>query len=377
MIVAAVVHSGSALADPPDLDSTTLDQNAVVATAPGVPDRSIYAGFENNENVSLYSGNLLITHASGPSYPLDGGGSFGLVRSYNSLRVRRDRVRYKNEDNSHVFHVLLNGRSWVGFGWTMHLGRMFQRAKHNSFGPEDFNNEGRDLFFVDSLGTEHDMLHQKEAHPLLNYSLVPAQGTEPAHYDVITEDGTKYRLEQIVMDDIPADGKGWIRNHDRNGWYATRIEDVHGNGVEIQYARSGPYPETISRIRSINDAAMEITTQLWTAGDSNDDDLLLDGSGNKTWSPTFVGMLKEIHATGFKGTRDAPQDVVYKFVYGIQSETDDGQLVDVPVLARVILPQMSGSTSGAIDYGYRRGALGRGVDPVFPSQKSLRGIELK
>ena len=312
----------------------------------------------------MYSGNLLITHASSPSYPLDGGGSFGLVRSYNSLRVRRDRVRYQNKANfEHDFRVLLSGRSWIGFGWTMHLGRVFKRAVHSSVAPEVFDNQGRELFFVDAQGTEHNMLSQREAHPLLKYALVPAQGTTPAHYDVTTEDGTKYQLEQIVMDDVPADGKGWIRNHDRNGWYATRIEDVRGNGVEIEYERSGPYPEAITGIRSINDTEVKITTLPWTAADSNDGDLLLDGSDQKIWSPTFVGMLKEIHATGFKGTRGAAQDVVYKFVYGKESETDDGQTVDVPVLRKVILPKIPGSATGAIEYGYRRGMLGGGVDP--------------
>ncbi len=349
----------------------------------------------------MYSGNLLITHASGPSYPLDGGGSFGLVRSYNSLRVRRDRVRYENQGGSHVFRVLLSGRSWVGFGWTMHLGRVFRRAKHNSVSAEVFDNLGRDMFFVDAQGTEHDLRNQRETHPLLQWQHQAEQGhwdpacegapecppycgtstrgdypacdecgcawfvDTPSQYVVTLENGTTYWLEKIVTDDVPKGSKGWIRNHDRNGWYATRIEDVHHNGVEIQYARSGPYPEAITRIRSIHDTAMEITTTLWTAADSNHDDLLLDGSGNKIWSPTFVGMLKEIHATGFKGTHGAPQDVMYKFVYGKVSEQDDGVTVDVPVLAKVILPEPPGSASGTIEYEYRGGELGGARDPGF------------
>ena len=144
----------------------------MVANAPGVPDHSIYAGFENSESVSLYNGNLLVSHPSSPVYPRDGGGSFGLVRSYNSQRVRRDRVRLEDQaDGTRVHRNLLAGRSWIGFGWTMHLGRVFRRAEYdpNPLQPSQWDNRIRREYFVDGQGTEHELTRQVEAHPLLHW----------------------------------------------------------------------------------------------------------------------------------------------------------------------------------------------------------------
>jgi hypothetical protein len=43
----------------------------------------------NGESVHSFNGNLQIVHATSPSYPVDGGGRFGLVRTYNSNAVVR------------------------------------------------------------------------------------------------------------------------------------------------------------------------------------------------------------------------------------------------------------------------------------------------
>jgi hypothetical protein len=55
-------------------DLEQFDYRSQVGVAPGVPEGSIFFGFENNENVQLYNGNLLLTHPSSVSYPLNGGG---------------------------------------------------------------------------------------------------------------------------------------------------------------------------------------------------------------------------------------------------------------------------------------------------------------
>ncbi|MFN7967571.1 MAG: hypothetical protein U0V87_17995 [Acidobacteriota bacterium] len=92
--------------------------------APGVPEGSIFAGFEGNEIVNLYNANLMITHPSSLTYPLNGGGSVGLSRVYNSMNVVDRQITLSvlapDEKKS-----LLSGKSWVGYGWKMHLGRIF------------------------------------------------------------------------------------------------------------------------------------------------------------------------------------------------------------------------------------------------------------
>ena len=68
-------------------DTTLTDHLAVVSRAPGAPEGSIFAGFENNENVSMFNGNLLVNHPSSAVLPIDGGGSISMVRTYSSKNV--------------------------------------------------------------------------------------------------------------------------------------------------------------------------------------------------------------------------------------------------------------------------------------------------
>jgi hypothetical protein len=74
-------------------DISTYDAFSVAGTAPGVPQGSIFAGFENNEQVQMYNGDLLVSHPSSLSFPVDGGGSFSLTRVYNSMRVIDNQLR--------------------------------------------------------------------------------------------------------------------------------------------------------------------------------------------------------------------------------------------------------------------------------------------
>jgi hypothetical protein len=77
-------------------DRTSFDRQAVVSTAPGYNESSSYAGFENNEQVALYNGNLMVSHPSSPSFPLNGGGSFGLARVYNSQGTLDVQIQVSN-----------------------------------------------------------------------------------------------------------------------------------------------------------------------------------------------------------------------------------------------------------------------------------------
>ena len=109
-------------------DTTLTDHLAVVSRAPGVPEGSLFAGFENNESVSLFNGNLIVQHPSSPVFPTNGGGSFGLTRVYSSKNVVRERVKEHLCPAPQPNYFI--GRSWVGSGWKMHLGRIFQKSVH-------------------------------------------------------------------------------------------------------------------------------------------------------------------------------------------------------------------------------------------------------
>ncbi|MDH3464143.1 MAG: hypothetical protein OEM32_11020, partial [Acidimicrobiia bacterium] len=97
----------------------------MVAKAPGIPEGSVFAGFENNESVSMFNGNLVVTHASSPTLPIDGGRTIGLTRTYNSKNVQVERVM---QDCDGVRYHFMNGKSWAGLGWTTHRGRIFQKS---------------------------------------------------------------------------------------------------------------------------------------------------------------------------------------------------------------------------------------------------------
>jgi hypothetical protein len=79
--------------------------------------------------VQLYNGNLLVKHPSSPVFPVDGGGSFGLMRAYNSQRLIDDQIRIDDYGNK---KLLLNGESWTGYGWQTHLGRITRQSRYQT-----------------------------------------------------------------------------------------------------------------------------------------------------------------------------------------------------------------------------------------------------
>jgi hypothetical protein len=293
--------------------SFDTDPTAAAFKAPGVPEGSVFAGFGDGESVSLQNGNLLISHPTGPSIPLDGGGSLQLVRSYNAKNVRHDYVHWDppvdppegwGYTESHIYRF--QGRSWVGSGWTLHLGRLFWKSRFttNGYGATD-------QYFEDPQGTQIGLEdHMRPAHPVLRVEFAQDDGEEwqcPSgewycgaecedpffippgfctcdctittaggpHYDVKMSDGTVYRMEKIV-ESVTEGGKGWIGNSDRAGYYTRSITDPYGNVIRVEYegdeTTPGPYPEAIREIwvDPYGAASVErkvIWTDLWEPGD--------------------------------------------------------------------------------------------------------------
>lgn len=402
-------------AGPSPTDTTLYDRLTVVNNEPGVPEGSIFAGFENNENVQLYNGNLLINHPSSPTFPWDGGMSIGLARVYNSKNAQKDKVNFGNDSPNGPGggykhgEDLFPGESWIGVGWTMHVGRVFRRAKNSQPNGPSWDNRLRDLYFEDALGTQYRIMSGKNydsAHPNLkvvfnpvnsHWDCPPATGccrqncppraelcgeccesdcvevfdNPTAHYLVTTEDGTQYRLEELISEQIAlkagdANGhsRGWISNHHRAGWYTTRITDVNGNAIVVDYWRNGAYPEAIKEIRP-DVPSGSATWRIWTVRwdktkttDKNDADLAQYGG----WNDVFDGMVKEVHATGFQGQASA--EIVYKFVYATESATDYIRgAITVAVLREVTLPPIGGQVQGRIKYKYSQGPVDGLTEP--------------
>jgi hypothetical protein len=252
-------------------DTTTFDQLDLVNQAPGESDTAVAQG----ARVSSFNGNLLLGEGLSNVFPQDSNlGSFFFGATYNSHHVRKYHVR----TGAASFGDYLTGRSWVGLGWSAHMGRIVRRSKYRLVnGTWDYFLSERYFEFPDGslYRFEPTVIPAAPALEIHYYpdcvGIPPSHSCPPCqicdtipdatccecvpdstcdgrqsdpveHYDVNFPDGTKYRLERIVTET----GVGeWVSNEDRNGFYTTRITDVFGNSVSIAYQRSGPYPEAI------------------------------------------------------------------------------------------------------------------------------------
>lgn len=370
---------------PPDLpvtDTTTFDALDLANTAPGVSDVPVGAG----ASVSSFNGNLQVGVPMSTVLSQDGKLppiAFGLT--YNGNNARQYYVR-----DSTGYERWLAGRSWVGLGWTGHVGRIFRVARYHvdsttgTWNYTDFvtNFEFPDgsLFpFVPAVWNAHPNL--KIAY-LRDCTVIPPPPNLPAcnmcgthpyatcceaaegddgtnactprasdpveHYDVTFPNGTRYRLEKIVPYDYVQPSQ-WIRNHDRAGYYTTRITDLFGNSITIDYARTGPYPEAITAIHSTQHPEMDLTTTRCVAQDPD-----------PTRCPAGTeGMLKEVQSVSFQGARAAPQRTRVQLSYGVQSFIDGGQTVSVPILADVTVvgSNQAQENGGTTNFKYGDGKL--------------------
>ena len=94
ILMAATLEMASATAQEAQNYTFDTDPTAIAFKAPGVPDGSVFAGFSDGESVSLQNGNLVVSHPTGPSIPLDGGGALQLVCAYSMKNVRHDYVHW-------------------------------------------------------------------------------------------------------------------------------------------------------------------------------------------------------------------------------------------------------------------------------------------
>ncbi len=408
MVLLALVPASAALAEPPGgtepppvfasiTDAERYDALARVSTAPGTPDGSVFAGFENNELVNSYNGNLVVTHPNGSSLPVDGERQIALSRVYNSLRVIDAQIR-NSDVVTDTRKSLLVGKSWVGYGWMMHLGRVYPKAMAHPLQflctTGLFCYDEREWAFEEPNGTSRmfgyswsDMFGNKDPggqdHPILRVRYFKEPGGEchrqsrkPAwcserpealecgqladqcstspdnigHYEVLFEDGTSYRLEHLVPKELGL--RNWIRNYDRTGWYTTQIVYRTGAIVDVKYHyrecvltdpspqtcdNRYPFREAIKEVSSPAHPGLRIWTEVWKDTDPG-------------FEPGTQGMLRKFNSTGPQG-----QTITYEYRYVVmQDDLGDG-VVDVPVLAEVLLPEIGGSPAGSITYGYAPG----------------------
>jgi RHS repeat-associated protein len=325
----------------PTTDARTVDDLEVAIAAPGPGS----IAFGNGESVGGFGGNLSILHPSSGSLTLKRGMSVGLFRAYNSANVR-----YR-QDGAKAY---LGGKSWVGLGWKMHLGRYFAKSKWDA-------SQGK---YVDENWWEFPDGSQVQVSPtrtVAHPSIIVTEGryceeSDPLpcnpnledceherclrwRYDAVAKfpGSVRYDLQRLVDNDRDPT-TNFIKNFDRNGYYVTS-----GPGFSVSYHSNSAFPEAISTVTVTGYSDMTITTSLCTAGDV--------GTGLPCVTSS-VGMVKSVETTAFQGAssaeggpvgRSAPQKTVYSFSYDETSVTDLGAPTYV---ARLVSVEAKGVDGG-------------------------------
>ena len=366
VVLACLVIVGPALAGLPSRDTRYNDPLDEKNWAPGETDTP----FENGEGVSFFNGNLQVLHESSPAYPLDGGGSFALVRAYNSNSLHVADV-YRNGVAS---RSVLLGKSWVGWGWRLHLGRYFSRGNYNG-GNYDLRESLWELPTGELIPVSPK---EKKAYPQMksiwcgpddsperaccttgecvDYPICdppppPAEcaGEDPNTflYFATFPDGSKYRMKRLVDEDRDAPTL-FTLNQDRSGLYPTRITDVFENRIDIAYWGTGkPFPEairTVTRTPNGGSPVVLIETELCEAIEAG------------RCPAEAQGMLKRLTALGAHG-----YSVYYDFAYGTATVSVGGSSVTIALLQTVSKSGSDGSVGGQVAYGYGAGLPSEGI----------------
>ncbi len=387
LVCVAALLCAATSAGIPVTDTVEFDELDELNQAAGRGDQAVGLG----ELVDLFNGNLLIRQPASPVIPV-GELFLSLGLTYNSNSVRLEQVAGAGGATNQY----LTGRSWVGLGWKMHLGRYFHKPRYRAGEPHYFHEDG---IYEDSSGREFQLAPDRApAHPFLQAEFIPAeydtivtcttghdcvfpadslccdgsgregfflcdncgcpedctepqQGDllEPEHYLIYAPDGTLYRLYERV--DVVKDAQGWPKNHDRAGYYVKSLTK-HGTTVDVEYWGNPSFPEAIKRLSSPQAPGVEITTELCS---------LQDVSAQRC---PVEGLLRDVHATGFNAL-----DVVYEFHYETADVSDDSggpQPISVPLLAKIVLPTVGASPVGEVMFDY-------GSDFTLDSTPAIHG----
>ena len=167
-----------------------------------------------NESINVFSGALEISHAD-LTLPGNGGLDLQVTRYYNHHSNVR---RYPNY------------MSVYGVGWTMHFGRIVKPALAGicpTGGTTNYNSSlelpdgSRHLLVLDTDGSGDYITHN-------NWRAHCGISAEGLHFMLVTSpDGTRYTMDQFMAITL-----GEVTE---TSWFTSKIEDIHGNTLNITY----------------------------------------------------------------------------------------------------------------------------------------------
>jgi len=294
------------------------------------------------EHVDPLSGNLTLTHTD-LVVPGNGGMDIRVVRHYNSNNVY---VSRKTPLNLAPNLSQMLPRSPWGVGWTMHFGRVLKAKQGGIDGicatnQTDLNDDttnnpvlelpggGKQVLFVNSTSFNSTFITKSQ--------WVADCQSSPNGLVVISPDGTKYFMDHYVQ----AFENGFTTATMR-AWYTTRIEDRHGNYLNIDY-----WPETSrsnALVKTITSSDGTIVNfSYWDRGSPDKVRLYQVKANNQTWtyvySASISGYTGYYHLTEVK----QPDNLSWKYSYYNKST---GQAGDN------ILKTTTNPYGGTITYDY-------------------------
>ncbi|HPA79478.1 MAG TPA: RHS repeat-associated core domain-containing protein [Thermoanaerobaculales bacterium] len=341
----------------------------------------------NPDSIDLSTGSLTLTIPIGGSYPVGGDFSYGLILSYSSLIWDFD-VRVEglpdcdppNDPCEWFRQAFPSRRSNAGIGWRLSLGELYSPVDPDS--PWD-----TDWAYVSPDGSEHvffETLHPRDA---------PSSYGGYSYW--YSRDGSYLRMK--FQSSPPAYESRWIEHPDGtihtfeedasypNRYRLTRIEDRHGNYLNIGYVGSPVTQWTLTDrhgrqhhvhftgrmsdsepVRYVSSVELEAfggatATYSFTYASTTIDRSLKD-SDPETSLTTSVPLLTRI---------DLPDGTSYSMpVLSSYHTTATRDLRDLPgVIKKVVLP-----TLGSVEWTWQRWWT-PGVEWIYPDTSPVVGPE--
>jgi|GEM_PF-2109030 len=242
----------------------------------GVTPNQYFQDF-GTDNVNLLNGNVTFSIPIGPELKHNGDLSLQLALHYNSKIWDSDPI--ENVPGGRC--AFLEGRSMVGLGWTLHVGRVI----FQDYGGNGTCEVGDEIYFETPDGSIHRLFPRNSGDPNTYWetkdgSYLRAQrlysGSSHTGWVVRYPNGVEYtclRRMHIPWNESYADEYtcSSLNHRDRKGYhdcfrgyYTTKIEDTFGNTIQVQY-KVAPHERCLSKIVFQNVDGFDKTIEFITA----------------------------------------------------------------------------------------------------------------
>ncbi len=263
------------------------------------------------EHIDPFTGGLNLAYVD-LVVPGNGGLDIKIQRYYSSNNVYVSRAQMGLVGNTPPHPSVLQRRTPVGLGWSMHFGRVVKARQNPDFGPchtsafDDTTNnpvlelpDGRkEILFVNATSAIDALFITKSQ--WVAYCLPASAGLL-----VISPEGMKYTMDYRVS------GRGYPVtdiNQRIFAWHTTRIEDRNGNYVAIDYYTERSGTHALIRQITSSDGRLVSFTYADRTTDPSTARLTSITANGQTWRYDYAHLeyrhylLKKVYVSGAAGS---------------------------------------------------------------------------